>query len=126
LPTMFTAFPQAASEIKPIEAFRAASSAGAFYEPGSEDGKRPGAFYLNTSDLSRIPLYGMETLSLHEAEPGHHFQLTIAQELKEVPLYRRYAGGSVYWEGWARYSESIDKERGLFSERYPYYGRVGD
>jgi uncharacterized protein (DUF885 family) len=126
LPTMFQDFPKADYEIKPIEAFRAASSAGAFYEPGSEDGKRPGAFYLNTSDLSRIPLYEMETLSLHEAEPGHHFQLTIAQELKDIPRYRRFAGGSVYWEGWALYSESIGKELGVFTDPYQYYGRLGD
>jgi uncharacterized protein (DUF885 family) len=126
LPKLFQDFPKADYEIKPVEAFRAASSAGAFYEVGSEDGSRPGAFYLNTSDLSRIPRYEMETLSLHEAAPGHYFQLTIAQELKGIPRYRRYSGGSVYWEGWALYSESIGKELGMFTDPYQYYGRLSD
>ena len=126
LPALFQDFPKADYEIKSVEAFRAASSAGAFYEPASEDGSRPGVFYLNTSDLSRIPRYEMETLSLHEADPGHHFQLTIAQELKGIPRYRRYAGGSVYWEGWALYSESIGKELGMFTDPYQYYGRLSD
>jgi uncharacterized protein (DUF885 family) len=68
----------------------------------------------------------METLSLHEAAPGHYFQLTIAQELKGIPRYRRYSGGSVYWEGWALYSESIGKELGMFTDPYQYYGRLSD
>jgi uncharacterized protein (DUF885 family) len=126
LPKLFQDFPKTDYEIKPVEAFRAASSAGAFYQGGSEDGTRAGVFYLNTSDLSRIPRYGMETLSLHEAAPGHHFQLTIAQELKGIPRYRRYAGGSVYWEGWALYCESIGKELGVFTDPYQYYGRLND
>jgi uncharacterized protein (DUF885 family) len=126
LPKLFQDFPKTDYEIKPVEAFRAASSAGAFYERGSEDGSRRGVFYLNTADLSRIPRYGMETLSLHEASPGHHFQLTIAQELKDIPRYRHYAGGSVYWEGWALYCESIGKELGVFTDPYQYYGRLSD
>jgi uncharacterized protein (DUF885 family) len=126
LPKMFQDFPKADYEIRPVEAFRAASSAGAFYESGSEDGSRPGVFYLNTAHLSRIPLYGMETLSLHEAAPGHYFQLTIAQEIKGIPRYMRYAGSSAYWEGWALYSESIGKELGVFTDPYQYYGRLGD
>ncbi|HZF14890.1 MAG TPA: DUF885 domain-containing protein [Steroidobacteraceae bacterium] len=126
LPKLFKDFPRVGYNIKPVEAFRAASSAGAFYEFGSEDGSRPGVFYLNTSDLARAPIYGMETLTLHEGEPGHHFQITIAQGLKGLPRYRRYAGGSAYWEGWALYSESIGKELGLFTDPYQYYGRLGD
>ncbi len=124
LPKLFQDFPKATYEIKPVEAFRAASQAGAFYEGGSEDGKRPGVFYLNTADLKRVPIYGMETLSLHEAEPGHHFQGTIAQEIKNIPRYRRFAGGSVYWEGWALYSESLGKELGVFTDPYQYFGRL--
>ena len=126
LPKMFQDFPQATYEIKEVEAFRAASEAGAFYQNGSEDGTRPGAFYVNTSDLSRVPRYGMETLSLHEAEPGHHFQITIAQELKDIPRYRRYSGSSAYFEGWALYCESIGKELGMFTDPYQYYGRLND
>ncbi len=126
LPKLFKDFPKVGYDIRPVEAFRAASSAGAFYEFGSEDGSRPGVFYLNTSDLARAPVYGMETLTLHEGEPGHHFQITIAQGLKDLPRYRRNSGGSAYWEGWALYSESIGKELGLFTDPYQYYGRLGD
>jgi uncharacterized protein (DUF885 family) len=124
LPRLFQDFPKADYEIKPVEAFRAASSAGAFYQSPSEDGSRPGVFYLNTSDLKRIPTYGMETLSLHEASPGHHFQGSIAQEIKGLSRYRRFGGGSVYWEGWALYSESLGKELGVFTDPYQYYGRL--
>ena len=124
LPKLFQDFPKADYEIKPVEAFRAASSAGAFYQGPSEDGSRPGVFYLNTADLKRVPTYGMETLSLHEADPGHHFQGAIAQEIKNIPRYRRFAGGSVYWEGWGLYSESLGKELGVFTDPYQYYGRL--
>ncbi|HZF14891.1 MAG TPA: DUF885 domain-containing protein [Steroidobacteraceae bacterium] len=124
LPKLFQDFPKADYQIKPVEAFRASSSAGAFYQSPSEDGSRPGVFYLNTTDLKRVPLYGMETLSLHEAEPGHHFQGSIAQEIKGIPRYRRFGGGSVYWEGWALYSESLGKELGVFTDPYQYYGRL--
>jgi uncharacterized protein (DUF885 family) len=126
LPRLFQDFPKADYEIREVEPFRAAASAGAFYQPPSEDGSRPGIFYLNTGDLRRIPRYGMETLLLHEASPGHHFQITIAQELKGIPRYRRFSGGSVYTEGWALYCESIGKELGVFTDPYQYYGRLND
>jgi uncharacterized protein (DUF885 family) len=88
---------------------------------------RPGVFYVNTYNLRAQPRFGMETLSLHEASPGHHFQVSIAQELTGLPRFRRFAGSYVaYSEGWALYAESIGRELGLFTDPYQWYGRLSD
>ncbi|MGH8187530.1 MAG: DUF885 domain-containing protein [Steroidobacteraceae bacterium] len=127
LPKMFVDFPKADYEVRPVEAFRAQSAAGAFYQPPSADGSRPGIFYVNTFNLKAQPKFGMETLSLHEAAPGHHFQIAIQQELESLPRFRRFGNGYVaYQEGWALYAESIGKELGLFTDPYQYYGRLSD
>ena len=103
------------------------SAAGGFYQSPSADGSRPGIFYVNTYNLKAQPKFGMETLSLHEAAPGHHFQIAIQQELEELPRFRRFGSGYVaYQEGWALYAESIGKELGLFTDPYQYYGRLSD
>jgi hypothetical protein len=110
-----------------VEAFRAESAAGASYQAGAADGSRPGIFYINTFNLRAQPLFGMETLSLHEASPGHHFQIAIAQEDAALPAFRRFGGGYVaYSEGWALYAESLGKELGLFTDPYQWYGRLSD
>jgi uncharacterized protein (DUF885 family) len=127
LPKLFVDFPKADYEVRPVEAFRAQTSAGAFYQPPSADGSRPGIFYVNTFNLKAQPKFGMETLSLHEAAPGHHFQIAIQQELESLPRFRRFGNGYVaYQEGWALYAESIGKELGLFTDPYQYYGRLSD
>jgi uncharacterized protein (DUF885 family) len=126
LPKMFSDFPRADYEIRAVEPFRAQSAAGAFYERAAADGSRPGVFYVNTFDLKGQPRYGMETLSLHEAAPGHHFQLSIQQELTDLPRFRRFDFYTAYTEGWALYCESIGKELGLFTDPYQYYGRLND
>jgi uncharacterized protein (DUF885 family) len=127
LPRMFVDFPKADYEVRAVEPFRAASSAGGFYQPPSADGSRPGIFYVNTYNLKAQPKFGMETLSLHEAAPGHHFQVAIQQELENIPRFRRFGGNYVaYQEGWALYAESIGKELGLFTDPYQYYGRLSD
>lgn len=126
LPKLFSDFPKADYEVRVVEPFRAASAAGAFYEPPSEDGSRPGIFYVNTYNLKAQPRFGMETLSLHEAAPGHHFQVAIAQELTDIPRFRRFGGYTAYQEGWALYCESIGKELGLFTDPYQWYGRLSD
>lgn len=126
LPKMFKDFPRAPYEVRAVEPFRAESSAGAFYEHPSEDGSRPGIFYINTYNLKAQPKFGMETLSLHEAAPGHHFQIAIQQELTDLPRFRRFDGYVAYNEGWALYCESIGKELGLFTDPYQYYGRLSD
>jgi uncharacterized protein (DUF885 family) len=126
LPTLFSDFPKADYEVRAVEAFRAASAAGAEYRAPSEDGSRPGIFYVNTHNLAAQPRYGIETLSLHEAAPGHHFQIAIQQELTHLPRFRRFADYNAYSEGWALYAESLGRELGLFQDPMQYYGRLND
>jgi uncharacterized protein (DUF885 family) len=127
LPQLFSDFPKADYEVRAVEAFRAASAAGGSYQSPSADGSRPGVFYVNTHNLKAQPKFGMETLSLHEAAPGHHFQIAIQQELEDLPRFRRFGGDYVaYVEGWALYAESLGKELGMFTDPYQYYGRLSD
>jgi uncharacterized protein (DUF885 family) len=127
LPKYFSIFPKADYEVRPVEAFRAESAAGASYQSPSADGSRDGIFYVNTFNLKAQPKFGMETLSLHEAAPGHHFQIAIQQEMTDIPRFRRFGGNyTAYVEGWALYAESIGKEMGLFTDPYQYYGRLSD
>jgi uncharacterized protein (DUF885 family) len=126
MPSQFSISPRAGFEIRPIEPYRAASAPGAEYRSPSPDGSRPGVFYLNTSDLRRMPRWGMATLFLHEAVPGHHFQGAIARELTGVPRFRRFGGFTVYAEGWALYAEDIGVELGLLEDPYQYFGELND
>jgi uncharacterized protein (DUF885 family) len=126
LPKLFADFPKADYEIRAVEAFRAESAAGGSYQPASADGKRPGIFYINTHNLKAQPRFGLETLSLHEASPGHHFQTSIQQELTDLPRIRRFNGYVSYSEGWALYAESLGKELGVFTDPYQWYGRLSD
>ena len=127
LPRLFSVFPKAGYEVREVEAFRAASAAGAYYQQPSADGSRPGIFYVNTYNLKAQPKFGMETLSLHEAAPGHHFQVAIQQELEGVPRFRRFGGDyTAFVEGWALYAESLGKELGLFTDPYQWFGRLND
>ncbi|MGM9481011.1 DUF885 domain-containing protein [Roseateles sp. NT4] len=126
-PKLFDIQPKADYEVKEVEAFRAESAAGASYQNGTADGSRPGVFYVNTFNLKAQPIFGMETLSLHEASPGHHFQISIAQEDSTLPAFRRFGSNyTAYVEGWALYSESLGKELGLFTDPYQWYGRLSD
>ena len=127
LPRLFSVFPKADYEVREVEAFRAQSAAGASYQAPSADGSRPGIFYVNTFNLKAQPKFGMETLSLHEASPGHHFQVTIQQELEDLPRFRRFGGDyTAYVEGWALYAEYLGKELGLFTDPYQWFGRLND
>jgi uncharacterized protein (DUF885 family) len=126
LPRLFADYPKAGYEIRPVEPFRAASAPGASYQSPSADGKRPGIFYINTYNLKAQPRFGIETLSLHEAAPGHHFQIAIQQELQDLPRFRRFNNYVSYAEGWALYAESIGKELGMFTDPYQWYGRLSD
>jgi len=126
LPRLFDVFPKADYEVREVEAFRAKSMAGGQYVAGTPDGRRRGVFYVNTYDLRAQPIFGMETLSLHEASPGHHFQISIAQEVTDLPSFRRFGGYVAYSEGWALYAESLGKELGLFRDPLQWYGKLSD
>lgn len=122
IPKLFAVTPKAGFEIRPIEAFRAESAAGGEYQGPSEDGSRPGIFYVNTHDLPSRKTWDMEDLYLHEAIPGHHFQIAIAQELSGVPKFRRFGGDTAYVEGWALYTETLGRDLGVFTDPYMYFG----
>jgi uncharacterized protein (DUF885 family) len=125
LPRLFDVAPKADYEIRQVEAFRSASAAAASYQSPSADGSRPGIFYINALAPQRLPTYGMETLSLHEASPGHHFQISIAQEDANLPKFRRFGAFNVaYVEGWALYAESLGKELGLYTDPLQWYGHL--
>ncbi|MEX1994691.1 MAG: DUF885 domain-containing protein [Steroidobacteraceae bacterium] len=126
LPRLFSVLPTADYEVREVEAFRAASAAGGSYQGPSADGARPGIFYVNTYNLRAQPIYAMETLSLHEAAPGHHFQVSIQQALTGLPRFRRFEGNVAYGEGWALYAESLGRELGLFTDPMQWYGRLSD
>jgi uncharacterized protein (DUF885 family) len=122
IPNYFAVTPKAGFEIRPIESFRAASAAGGEYQGPSEDGTRPGIFYVNTYDLPTRKTWDSEDLYLHEAIPGHHFQIAIQQELTGIPKFRRFGGDTAYVEGWALYTETMGKELGVFTDPYMYFG----
>jgi uncharacterized protein (DUF885 family) len=126
LPAYFDVKPETDYEVRPVEAFREESAAGASYEAGAPDGSRPGIFYINTFNLRAQPKWGMTTLSLHEASPGHHFQITIQQELKDLPAYQRFSSATAFVEGWALYAEYLGIEMGLFDDPYQYFGKLSD
>ncbi len=124
LPRLFAIKPRADFEIRPVEAFRAASASGGQYQAPSEDGSRPGIFYVNTYDLKARPRWALQSLYLHEATPGHHFQIAIQRELEELPRFRRFSGETAYNEGWGLYAESIGKELGVYTDPYAYFGAL--
>ena len=124
LDRMFNLKPKAGFEIRPVEPFRAQSAAGGSYQPPSEDGSRPGIFYVNTYDLPTRKTWDSEDLFLHEAKPGHHFQLALQQELTGLPDFRRFGGETAYIEGWGLYSEIIGKELGILTDQYMYFGML--
>lgn len=126
LPKMFKTLPRLTYGIKAVPEFKAAAAPGAYYEGGSLESGRPGYFVANTYDLPSRPKWGMETLTFHEAVPGHHFQIAIAQELGDMPNFRRYGGYTAFTEGWALYAESLGEEMGFYKDPYSMYGHLSD
>jgi uncharacterized protein (DUF885 family) len=125
LDLVFHLQPKASMEVRAVEKFREKSTASAFYNGPSPDGKRPGIYYVNLSNMRARPRFGLETLSYHEGIPGHHMQVAIAQELDGVPSFQKFGGGySAYGEGWALYTERLGKEMGFFQDPYSDYGRL--
>ena len=126
LKKMFGRVPKTPFEIRQTEAFRAAS-ASAEYNQGSPDGSRPGIFYVPILDATKFnTTSGMESLFLHEAIPGHHYQVSLQQEDTLLPKFRRFAWYGAYGEGWALYCESLGKELGLYTDPYQHMGALGD
>ncbi|WGK65625.1 DUF885 domain-containing protein [Croceiramulus getboli] len=121
---LFSLQPKTAFEVRRTEAFRE-NSASAEYNPGSLDGTRPGIFYTPIPDASAYNIYSDESLFLHEAIPGHHYQISLTQESEVLPEFRKTLWYSAYGEGWALYSESLGKELGLYTDPYQYFGMLG-
>ncbi|HEY8132291.1 MAG TPA: DUF885 domain-containing protein [Thermoanaerobaculia bacterium] len=126
LPKLFGRLPKAKLVVVPVEAFREKEAAGADYTPGAADGSRPGRINVNTSDPPSRKTISMESTAYHEGVPGHHMQISIAQELSDLPQFRRQGGYTAYVEGWALYTERLGKEVGFYRNPYNDYGRLQD
>ncbi len=122
---LFSLQPKCPFQIKRTEAFRE-KTASAEYSQGTADGSRPGVFYVPIPDVKAYNYYGDEDLFLHEAIPGHHFQISLQQENNELPNFRKFAWFGAYGEGWALYTESLGKELGLYIDPYQYFGMLGN
>ena len=123
IPELFSRTPETPFEIRRTEAFREAS-ASAEYNPGSVDGTRPGVFYVPIPNVEEYNILSDEDLFLHEAIPGHHYQISLTQENEDLPEFRKTLWYSAYGEGWALYSESLGKELGLYTDPYQYFGML--
>ncbi|SMF61535.1 DUF885 domain-containing protein [Allosphingosinicella indica] len=122
----FSTIPRTRMEIRPVEPYREKTEAGGSYQDGTPDGSRPGVFYYNTYDLPSRNTYGMETLYLHEGIPGHHFQISLANENESLPAFMRYGGNTAFVEGWALYAETLGPELGMFTDPYQRFGHLDD
>ena len=121
---LFGKLPRLPYGVKPIPAYAEKSQTTAYYENGSLEAGRPGYFAANTYDLKSRPKWEMEALTVHEAVPGHHLQLSLAQELEDVPEFRKHMGTTAFIEGWGLYSESLGPELGLYKDPYSKFGQL--
>lgn len=126
IPEQFSLLPKSPLEIKAVEPYREKTEAGGSYQQGTPDGSRPGTFYYNTYDLKSRTTPGMETLYLHEAVPGHHFQISLAQENEALPAFMRFGGNTAFVEGWALYAETLWKDLGMETDPYQRFGGLSD
>ena len=126
IPQFFARVPRTRLQIDPYPAYRERFEAGASYNQGSPDGSRPGVFFYNTYDLPSRFLSGMTTLYLHEAVPGHHFQISLAQENTGLPDFQRFDGNNAFVEGWALYAETLGFEMGLYKDPMQHWGTLDD
>lgn len=126
LPQLFGRLPRASLEVVAVPAFREKAAAAASYETGSPDGSRPGRVYVNTYEATSRKLLPTESTAYHEGVPGHHMQLSIQQELVDLPPFRQQGGHTAFIEGWALYSERLGKEVGFYENPYSDYGRLND
>ena len=126
LPQLFNTLPKSKLEVMPVEEFREKEASDAAYEDGTPDGSRPGHIMVNTGDFAKRTLLDIETTAYHEGVPGHHMQISIAQELPALPIFRQHEYYTAYTEGWALYSERLGKEVGFYQDPYSYYGHLQD
>jgi uncharacterized protein (DUF885 family) len=124
LPKWFGVLPKAPLVVKRVEAFREKSAGKAFYQRPAPDGSRPGTYYANLYRMSDMPLTEVDALFYHEGVPGHHLQLAIQTELKDVPAFRKFGGVTAYSEGWGLYSEKLAKDMGLYTDPARDFGRL--
>lgn len=121
---LFGTLPRLPYGVTTVPSYAAKSQTGAYYWPGSPQAGRPGWFFVNTYDLKEHPKWSMETLTLHEAVPGHHLQMALAEELENLPDFRRYGGYTAYVEGWGLYAEGLGSELGLYEDPYSKFGQL--
>ncbi len=124
--SQFSTIPKTKLEIRPYPEFREKYEAGGSYEPGTPDGSRPGVFYFNAYDLPSRSIPGITTLYLHEGAPGHHFQISLAQENPDLPAFIRFGGNTAYVEGWALYAETLGYDFGFYKDPYQRLGTLDD
>jgi uncharacterized protein (DUF885 family) len=124
LPKLFATLPRLPYGVVPVPSYAEKSQTTAYYEPGSPSAGRPGRFFANTYDLRARPRWEMEALALHEAVPGHHLQIALAQELPEMPDFRRHGFYTAYIEGWGLYAESLGTEMGFYQDPYAKFGQL--
>jgi uncharacterized protein (DUF885 family) len=126
VPQYFSTVPKAPLVIRPYPPFREKFEAGGSYQQGTADGSRPGTFYFNAYDLPSRSTWEETTLFLHEGEPGHHFQISLAQENEALPPFMRFGGNTAYVEGWALYSETLGYDMGFYKDPYQHFGTLND
>jgi len=126
VPRFFSLVPKTPLKIQPYEPFREKFEAGGSYQPGTPDGSRPGTFFFNAYDLPSRSTWEETTLFLHEGEPGHHFQISIAQENAALPSFMRFGGNTAYAEGWALYAETLGYDMGFYKDPYARFGTLND
>ena len=124
LPELFGRLPKAPFEVTPVPDFLEKSSAPAYYEGGTPDGSRPGRLFIDTYNATDRNLYAVEAIAYHEGLPGHHLQISIAQELDSIPAFRKFGGYTAYQEGWGLYAERLGKDVGFYQDPYSDYGRL--
>lgn len=126
LPSLFGRLPKAKLEVMPVETFRENGAPGAEYEQGTPDGSRPGHVFVNTGDFAKRTMLNVETTAYHEGVPGHHLQISLAQEMPDLPPFRQQYNETAFVEGWALYAERLGEEVGAYQDPYSYYGHLQD
>ncbi len=124
LPELFGRLPKSPFEVVAVPAYAEKTSAPAYYQAGTPDGSRPGRLFIDTYNATERNLYGVESIAYHEGLPGHHLQISIAQELTDLPEFRKYEGYTAYVEGWGLYAEQLGKDAGFYQDPYSDYGRL--